>query len=50
MMYLVGMALGAALFILFGMIRPRVECNGSSCSGCGLACHRRDESGEPHHE
>ena len=50
MMYLVGMALCAALFMLFGVVRPRTECNNGSCGGCGLACNRRDESGEPHHE
>jgi len=50
MTYLIGMALCAALFVLLGVIRPRTECNNSSCGGCGLTCNRRDDLGEPHHD
>jgi hypothetical protein len=50
MTYIAGVVLCAALFMLFGILRPRTECNGSSCGACGAACHRRGESGEPHHD
>ncbi len=50
MTLLAGIVICAALFVLFGMIRPRTECNGNSCGGCGLSCHRRDDFGEPHHD
>jgi hypothetical protein len=50
MMYLVGILLCAALFVLFGALRPRTECNGGGCGACGGVCSRHDESGESHHE
>jgi hypothetical protein len=45
MAYLTGMLLCAGLFILFGVIRPRTECNGGGCGACGGMCHRRDDGG-----
>lgn len=50
MTYLGGMVLCAVLFVLLGLIRPRTECNNSSCGGCGLVCHRREDPGEVHHD
>jgi hypothetical protein len=50
MTYVAGILLCAVLFMLFGLVRPRTECNGKSCGGCAGLCHRRDESGELHHE
>lgn len=50
MTYVAGILICAALFMLFGLIRPRTECNGNSCGGCAGLCHRRDESGDLHHE
>ena len=50
MMYLAAMVLCAVLFVLFGAVRPRSECNGSGCGGCGGVCHRRDEFGEHIHD
>ena len=48
MIYVAGMALCALLFVLFGVARPRTECNGRGCGGCGGVCHRRDEFGDTH--
>ena len=48
MAYLIGMGLCAALFVLFGTVRPRVDCNGGGCRACGGVCPRHDESGDPH--
>ena len=41
-----GVALCALLFIIFGLVRPRTECNNSGCSACAFACHRKDSSRE----
>ena len=49
MTYLAGIALCAALFVLFGVVRPRTECTGNGCGACGAACPRR-EHGDPHHD
>jgi hypothetical protein len=45
MMYLAGMALCALLFVLFGLARPRTECNGSGCGACGGVCRREELGG-----
>ena len=50
MTWIAGIVICAVLFMMFGFIRPRTECNGHSCGGCGLACSRKDESGDLHHE
>lgn len=50
MTYLAGIVICAALFVLFGVVRPRTQCNGASCGACGAACHRRDEYGDSPHD
>lgn len=45
------MAAVAALFIVFGLLRPRSEgdCGGGGCASCGATCHRRPAPEEEHH-
>jgi hypothetical protein len=43
---LFGVVLCAVLFIIFGLVRPRTDCNGSGCGACGGACHRKETAGE----
>jgi hypothetical protein len=41
-----GIALCALLFIIYGLVRPRTECNGVGSGACGGACNRKQTHGE----
>ena len=41
-----GVALCALLFIIFGLVRPRTQCNGKGCGACAFDCHRKESYGE----
>ena len=38
-----GVALCALLFIIFGLVRPRTQCNGRGCGACAGACYRKEQ-------
>lgn len=43
----VAMGAMAALFIIFGLLRPKGECSTEGgCAGCGAVCHRRPDNPE----